>query len=100
MPTAWPDLANETDDDGLVGLNSQHMGHRLKYNEYLFSQDTMSTESSTGYVSNLNAPNSTQMTSTAGLVNQDHLDVIGVGPDTFDENEFYAAAIGYIASYD
>ena len=53
-----------------------------------------------GYVSNLNAPTSAQMTSMADVINQDHLDVVGVGPDTFDEPEFYAAIINYIASFE
>lgn len=90
---------NESDDDGLVGINSQQMGHRLKYTEQL-TLDTVTTDSGPGYVSDLNAPNSTQMTSMASVINQDHLDVVGVGPDTFDEMEFYAAIFEYIASYD
>jgi triacylglycerol lipase len=53
-----------------------------------------------GNVTSINAPTSAQMTSAASIVNQDHADVIGVPPDTFDEMEFYAAAINYIASYD
>ena len=28
------------------------------------------------------------------------IDVIGVGPDTFDEMEFYAAIFNYIATFD
>jgi pimeloyl-ACP methyl ester carboxylesterase len=93
-------IRNESDDDGLVGINSQQMGHRLKYTEQAWSLDTVTTDSGPGYVSNLNAPNSTQMTSTASVINQDHLDVVGVGPDTFDEMEFYAAIFEYIATYD
>lgn len=93
--------ATDLDDDGLVGINSQQMGYRLKYTVYGFGlPDSINTESSTGYVGNLNAPNATQMTSTAALVEQDHLDVIGLPPDTFDEMEFYAALIDYIAYYD
>jgi triacylglycerol lipase len=92
-------IKNEQDDDGLVGVNSQHMGHRLRYTENLFL-DSVSNDSGPGYVGNLNAPTSTQMTSMSSVINQDHLDVIGVGPDTFDEMEFYAAILGYIASYD
>jgi hypothetical protein len=92
--------ANERDDDGLVGINSQQMGHRLKYSEQLFSLDSISTDSGPGYVGDLNAPTSTQMTSTASVINQDHMDVVGLGPDTFDEMEFYAAIFEYIASYD
>ena len=37
------------------------------------------------------------MTSHAWKINQDHLDVIGVPPDTFDEMEFYAAITDFIA---
>jgi hypothetical protein len=40
------------------------------------------------------------MTSKAAIVEQDHLDVIGVPPDMFDEMKFYAAIIDYIAYYD
>jgi hypothetical protein len=40
------------------------------------------------------------MTSMSSVIGQDHMDVIGVGPDTFDEMEFYAAIFHYIASYD
>jgi pimeloyl-ACP methyl ester carboxylesterase len=93
-------IRNESDDDGLVGINSQQMGHRLKYTEQPFALDVVTTDSGPGYVSDLNAPSSTQMTSTASVINQDHLDVVGVGPDTFDEMEFYAAIFEYIATYD
>lgn len=92
--------ASDRDDDGLVGVNSQQMGYRLRYNEVLFSLDTISTDWDRGYVSDLNAPNATQMTSMSNVIDQDHIDVIGVGPDTFDEKEFYAAIIDYIAYYD
>lgn len=93
--------AADLDDDGLVGINSQQMGYRLKYTVRGFGLfDSIDTESSTGYVSNINAPSSIQMTSSAAIVNQDHLDVVGVPPDTFDEMEFYAALIDYIAFYD
>lgn len=88
------------DDDGLVGINSQQMGYRLRYTENLFSLDTVTTDSNLGYVGNLNAPTSTQMTSLADVINQDHVDVVGVGPDTFDEMEFYAAIFNYIAQND
>lgn len=91
---------NERDDDGLVGVNSQHMGHRLAYTEKFLSLDTITTDSGPGYVSNLNAPTSTQMTSMSSVIDQDHIDVIGVGPDTFDEMEFYGAIFEYIATYD
>ena len=88
------------DDDGLVGINSQQMGHRLKWNECFLCQDYLTNDTSVGQVTNLNAPTSAQMTSTSSVINQDHLDVVGVPPDTFDEMEFYAAVIDYIGYYD
>lgn len=88
------------DDDGLVGINSQQMGYRLRYDENIFGFDQVYTDWDRGFVSNLNAPTPTQMTSRANIINQDHIDVIGVGPDTFDEMEFYAAIIDYIAYYE
>lgn len=88
------------DDDGLVGINSQQMGQRLYYDEWAFALDFVDADTSVGSVTNLNLPNSTQMTSMSSVINQDHMDVIGVGPDSFDEMEFYAAIIDYIAYYD
>jgi hypothetical protein len=93
--------ANETDDDGLVGLNSQQMGYRLTYTEYSMGFDYVGTNYDIPYMGNINTPSaSTQMTSLASVINQDHMDVVGVGPDTFDEPEFYAAIIDYIAYFD
>ncbi|MFY0582255.1 hypothetical protein ACN28S_55440 [Cystobacter fuscus] len=40
------------------------------------------------------------MTSSSSIINQDHMDVVGVGPDTFDEPEFYAALFQYIGNFD
>jgi triacylglycerol lipase len=91
---------SDNDDDGLVGINSQQMGHRLQYQENLLSFDMIYTDLDRGHVANLNAPSALQMTSSANVINQDHIDVIGVGPDTFDEMEFYAAIIDYVAYYD
>jgi triacylglycerol esterase/lipase EstA (alpha/beta hydrolase family) len=91
---------SDTDDDGLVGINSQQMGYRLRYSESTFGFDSVTNYTTTGYVSSLNAPTSAQMTSHDVKVVQDHLDVIGIGPDTFDEPEFYAAIIHYIALLD
>jgi len=94
-------IKNEQDDDGLVGINSQQMGHRLKWSECFLCLDSFTTLTSPASLANLNVPSSsTQMTSMTGVINQDHADVIGIGPDTFDENEFYAAAIDYIAYFD
>ncbi|WP_428267899.1 esterase/lipase family protein [Haliangium sp.] len=92
--------ADEADDDGLVGINSQQMGYRLRYSESLFGFDQVNTDFDRGFVGALNAPNAVQMTSMASVISQDHVDVIGIGPDTFDEMEFYAAIIDYIAAYD
>lgn len=88
---------NDNDDDGLVGINSQQMGYRLEYWECYGCLDYVWAQTDTGYVGNLNAPNATQMTSHNWKINQDHLDVIGVPPDTFDEMEFYAAITDFIA---
>ena len=93
-------VRNEADDDGLVGVNSQQMGHRLKYTEYALGFDYVNTDTTLGTVTNLNAPTSAQMTSMSSVVIQDHMDVVGVGPDTFDEPEFYAALFDYIAYFD
>ncbi|QRN97839.1 acetyltransferase [Archangium violaceum] len=92
--------ANEADDDGLVGINSQQMGYRLKYSESTFGFDSVTNDANVAYLGSINAPTSAQMTSTSSVINQDHLDVVGVGPDTFDEPEFYAAIFDYIAAYD
>ena len=89
--------ANDNDDDGLVGINSQQMGYRLEYWECYGCLDYVWAQTNTGFVGNLNAPNAQQMTSHDWKVNQDHLDVIGVPPDTFDEMEFYAAITDFIA---
>jgi len=89
--------AGDRDDDGLVGINSQQMGYRLEYVEQ-WGLDRVYRRTDRGYVGNLNSlsdPN--QMTSLRYVINQDHLDVVGVGPDTFDEMEFYAAITDYIA---
>jgi triacylglycerol esterase/lipase EstA (alpha/beta hydrolase family) len=88
---------NDTDDDGLVGINSAQMGLRLRYTEQFFDLDVVTEQSSTGNTTDLNAPAATAMTSHAYVINQDHLDPIGVPPDLFDEMEFYAALTDYIA---
>lgn len=99
-------VIRDQDDDGLVGINSQQMGYRLAYQENDFKcawygcwnpLDTFAEVASTGYVSDLNNPSAVQMTSHDGQVYQDHLDVVSLGPDTFDENEFYAGLMNYIA---
>ena len=87
----------DTDDDGLVGINSQQMGYRLHYSECYGCLDYIFEKTDTGNVTNLNAPPSIAMTSKNWVINQDHLDVVGVPPDTFDEMEFYAAITDFIA---
>lgn len=89
--------AGDRDDDGVVGINSQQQGYRLEWVSCTGCLDNVYLRTGTGTVTNINAPNSTQMTSISYVINQDHLDVIGVGPDTFDELEFYAAITDYIA---
>ena len=100
-------VIRDNDDDGLVGINSQQMGYRLKYVENDFTcawygcwdpLDKLQEVSATGYVGDINTPNSTQMTSHEGKLSQDHLDVVSLGPDTFDEEEFYAGMFHYIAN--
>jgi len=92
--------ADEDDDDGLVGINSQQMGYRLTYTNNAFVFDSVGNDNSVPYLANINAPTSQQMTSSSSVINQDHVDVVGVGPDTFDEPEFYAALFQYIGTYD
>ncbi len=92
--------STDRDDDGLVGVNSQQMGYRLLWYNCFLCFDSFTTDSSTGYVGSINYPNSTQMTSMTGVLDQDHADVVGIPPDTFDEKEFYAALIHYIGTYD
>jgi pimeloyl-ACP methyl ester carboxylesterase len=100
-------VIRDMDDDGLVGLNSQQMGVRLAYNADDWTcawygcwdpLDKFSEVSSTGYVSDINNPSAIQMTSHDGRVSQDHLDVVSLGPDTFDEEEFYAGLMNFIAN--
>lgn len=95
------------DDDGVIDLSSQQMGYRLQYHPDdcagLFCVlgdplDTFTEVSSTGYVSDLDAPNATQMTSKAGVLDSDHSDMLSLGPDDIDEEEFYAALIDFIHS--
>lgn len=89
--------ASDNDDDGLVGLNSAQMGYRLEHVGCWPCLDYVYERTGTGNCTNLNAPTSTMMTSHSYKIPQDHIDIIGVGPDTFDEMEFYAALTDYIA---
>jgi triacylglycerol lipase len=91
------------DDDGLVGLNSQQMGPRLTYEDSWWYGTGFVEDQTTGYVCNLNQPNEIQSTSYSSVLPQDHLDVCGLGiipyviNDKFDEMQFYADLIDYIA---
>jgi pimeloyl-ACP methyl ester carboxylesterase len=93
---------DDGDDDGLVGINSQQMGYRLKYTDFSIYQN-ISRDSLVGYVSDINQPNQTQSTSYRSLIKSDHLDMCGFGvipyliPDDFPEKEFFAAVIDYIS---
>jgi len=95
-------------DDGLVDTNSQQMGARLRYNGgyttctwYLkcsYINANFSPVTSLGSVTNLNAPSAEQRDSKEGVLDQDHFDVMGYGPDTLDEHEMYAALMAHISS--
>jgi triacylglycerol lipase len=86
----------DTDDDGLVGINSAQMGLRLEHVGCWPCLDYVYERTATGNCSSLNAPTSTMMTSHSYVIPQDHLDIIGIPPDTFDEMEYYAAITDYI----
>ncbi len=91
------------DDDGLVGINSQQMGYRLKYKKGWLLGTYFKEDATTGYVGDINRPNEVQSTSYSSVLDEDHLDVLGLGvipylvPDDFDEEQFYADLIDYIA---
>ena len=91
------------DDDGLVGINSQQMGYRLKYKKSWLFGSYFDEDGTTGYVADINRPDQVQSTSHSSVIDQDHLDVLGLGvipyliPDSFDEFQFYGDLIDYIA---
>lgn len=89
-----------TDDDGLVGINSQQMGWRTEFHRNYWGMDYLTTYWDTGYVGDINYPNPTQMTSHAAVINQDHVDMIGIPSTTFRIRNFYGAIFHYIAHYD
>jgi triacylglycerol esterase/lipase EstA (alpha/beta hydrolase family) len=97
---------DDGDDDGLVGINSQQMGYRLKYNKNWLLGTYFTRDSATGYVGDINRPSQVQATSYSSVISEDHLDVLGLGvipylvPDAFDEEEFYGDLIDYIAGID
>ncbi|WP_224249912.1 esterase/lipase family protein [Hyalangium gracile] len=91
---------DETDDDGMVGINSQQMGYRLSYESRLLGFDRLYLDTELGPVHDLEAPTYEQAASSRSVLPQDHMDVIGVGPDTFDEMEFYATIIHSMARFD
>ncbi|MDA8142170.1 MAG: acetyltransferase [Desulfobacteraceae bacterium] len=94
---------DDVDDDGLVGINSQQMGYRLSFKTSTFLGGSLTVDSSTGYVADINRPDKTQSTSHSSVVKADHLDVLGLGvipylkPDPFDEFTFYGAVFDYVA---
>ena len=116
-------LVWDDDNDNIVSLNSQQMGVRLAYHKKEFGcswetrtkkvwrmkikysvlvchpdeLDSFTEVASTGSVSNLNRPNHAQMTSHAGKLLETHVGVVGMIPDAFDENEFYASIFNFIA---
>jgi pimeloyl-ACP methyl ester carboxylesterase len=93
----------DSDDDGLVGINSQQMGYRLKYKKSWLMGTYFDEDNTTGYVGDINHPSQIQSTSHSSVIAEDHLDVLGLGvlpyliPDAFDEETFYADLIDYIA---
>jgi triacylglycerol lipase len=87
----------DLDDDGLVGINSQQMGYRMKYVNMPFFFDWVQVDTGVTYAGDLNNPTQAQMTSSRSLMDADHFDPIFIGPDLFDEMEFYAAIIDYMA---
>ncbi len=93
----------DTDDDGLVGVNSQQMGYRLAYKSSFWKGSYFTEDTTTGYVSDLNNPTEIQATSYSSVLPYDHLDVCGLGiipyivADDFDEMQFYADLIDFIA---
>lgn len=87
----------DTDDDGLVGINSQQMGWRTEFHYYFWGMDYLTTYTDTDHVSDINYPSPTQMTSRGAVINQDHLDMIGVPSTTFRIRNFYGAIFNYIA---
>lgn len=93
-------VRNDRDDDGVVGINSQQMGTRLRYTESVVGPGIISEDRSIPAVTDLNAPGPLQMTSISSVLDQDHMDVVGVGPDLFNEPKFYAAIIQYIQQHE
>ncbi len=91
---------SDRDDDGFVGINSQQMGYRLAYLELPFYRDLVLTDLLSGYVGDMNNPNRLQMTSLRNVLDQDHFNVVGYGPDDFDELKFFGALFDYIALND
>lgn len=89
----------DLDDDGLVGINSQQMGWRMKYVSIPLFFDWVQVDTGVAYCGDLNNPTPAQMTSSRSIMEADHFDPIFLGPDLFDEMEFYAAIIDYMAKH-
>jgi triacylglycerol esterase/lipase EstA (alpha/beta hydrolase family) len=92
----YTNLANDgdgdlRDDDGLVGVSSARMGINLCWAEGSLD----STPDGTGFTT-LNNPTPEQMTSMKCVLDHDHLDIISIPGDSFDEMKFYAAAVNYM----
>ena len=86
----------DRDDDGLVGINAQQLGIRLGYRARIGGPDEVAPVSALGAVHDPNVTTRAQMTSLDGVLDADHMDVVGVGPDLFDEEGFYAAIVQYL----
>jgi hypothetical protein len=71
----------------------------MKYVNMPFFFDWVQVDSGVGYAGDLNNPTEAQMTSSRSLMDADHFDPIFIGPDLFDEMEFYAAIIDYMAKH-
>jgi triacylglycerol lipase len=97
------------DGDGWCGATDENgdmidcQGDRLTFNDHWLWGTYISVDKSTGYVSNLNQITETQATSNSSVLPVDHVDICGTGfipyliPDNFDDMEFYADVIDYIA---
>lgn len=91
---------NNRDDDGFVGINSQQMGYRLNYETFPLQRGNVTNDPDLGYVDDINYPDPQQMTSLQSVLNQDHFDTAGYGPDELDEFDFYAALFEYISHHE
>lgn len=94
-------------DDCLVSVEKEQMGHRLVYNLKNCVGSNCSdpinsvSQANLPYVSNLNHPGTGGSDLNTGVLNYDHFDMINssisASDGGFDEHEFYAALIDFIA---